>query len=90
MLLTGSNAQSLVPDITVHPFSVTYSGQTRGEKQDLSFYASIAQNIPGGNDGGDSAFKASRANAKAAYRAYRLGGTLSRSFEGDWQAKVMA
>ena len=90
VLPTGNTSQSLVPDITVHPFSVTYNGIMRGEKQDVSFYASISQNIPGGNDGGDSAFRASRANAPASYRAYRLGGTLSRSFGSDWQAKVMA
>lgn len=81
---------NFVPDITVHPASVTYSGQLRKQSSDLGFYFSYAQNIPGGNDGVDQDFKNSRRDARAAYRIWRFGGVYTRSFLKDWQFRVKA
>lgn len=86
---------NLVPDITVHPLSLTYSGSLRGTGQDLSFYLSMAQNIPGGNDGVDEDFKKLGARFEvgtAGYRLFRGGFNYLRSFKDDWQfrANVMA
>jgi len=79
---------NFVPDITVHPLSLTYSTQAKFERRELGLYAAIAQNIPGGNDGTDDVFKKSRAEATAAYRTWRLGGTYSGSFQKDWQFRI--
>lgn len=79
---------NFVPDITVHPLSLTYSAQAKFERRELGLYAAIAQNIPGGNDGTDDVFKRSRAEATAAYRTWRLGGAFGGSFQKDWQFRL--
>lgn len=81
---------NFVPDITVHPASVTYSGLLRRQQEDINGYFSYAQNIPGGNDGTDEHFKASRTDARAAYRIWRMGGVYTRTFLKDWQFRLKA
>jgi hemolysin activation/secretion protein len=81
----------LVPDITVHPLSLTYSANAKGAGQDLSFYLSVAQNIPGGNDGQDEDFKKLGARfqvGSAGYRLYRGGFNYVRAFKEDWQIRA--
>jgi len=48
--------QQLVPNITVRPISLTYSGRFSQVGRDLSFNVSYSHNIPGGPDGGQDAF----------------------------------
>lgn len=83
------NTTQLVPDITIRPFSATYSGVWRGEKNEASFYASYSQNLfPGGNDASASDFQRSRVDAKASYRILRAGGNYSQVVFGDWQVRA--
>jgi hemolysin activation/secretion protein len=84
VLLQG---QQLVPDITVHPASVTYSGLYRMTAAELSFYAGAAANIPGGNDGDQAAFTASRPGANDNYTLYRYGLNYTRQFRNEWQTR---
>lgn len=84
---TGGNF-NFVPDITVHPLSVTYGALIRQENRELSLYLGAMQNIPGGNDGTDEVFKASRTDARAAYRIWRMGATVSGGFLKDWQFRI--
>lgn len=80
---------STVPDITVHPVNVFYSGQWRTPGSELSFYLYAAQNLfAHGNDASDRDFKASRTNAKAAYRIYRYNVSYQRALPGDFQGKI--
>ncbi len=79
---------NFVPDITVHPVSLTYSGQLRGDQRDYSFYLGYARNIPGGNDGGDVTFKESRRDSRAAYRIWRFGGAYTGNFLREWQYRL--
>lgn len=81
---------NFVPDITVHPASVTYSGLLRRQQSDVSFYLGYAQNLSGGNDGIDVDFKNSRRDARAAYRIWRMGGVYTRAFLKDWQFRLKA
>ena len=84
-----SSGVNIVPDITVHPASVTYFGALRRESSEAGFYVNYTQNFfPGGNDGADTDFKLSRADAKAGYRVFRYGANYSRALPGDWQARV--
>ena len=92
-----NSSAPLVPDITVHPASITYSGLWRGTTSQLDFYASYAQNIfPGGNDGANSDFQdrkpgfvnPSRAEAKAGYNVIRAGATYTHQFAGEFQARL--
>ncbi len=83
-----SSGVSLVPDITVHPASVTYYGTLRGDGSEAGFYVNYTQNFfAGGNDGADTDFKASRFDAKAGYRVYRYGANYSRAFTNEWQTR---
>jgi hemolysin activation/secretion protein len=82
---------SLVPDVTVHPVSLTYSGNLRSTQQNLSFYVNFTQNIPGGNDGTDDVFKKLGARfgvGTAGYRLFRGGVDYVRSFRDDWQLRL--
>jgi hemolysin activation/secretion protein len=80
---------SLVPDITVHPFSATYFASLRQEEREISVFASFVQNLPGGNDGTDDVFKKARFQVgTAGYRLFRFGGTYSRSIVNDWQGRI--
>jgi hemolysin activation/secretion protein len=84
----GGNA-NLVPDITVHPFSVTYLASLRQEQSEWSAFLSFVQNLPGMNDGTDDIFKKARFQVgTAGYRLFRFGGSYNRSIAGDWQARI--
>lgn len=84
----GGGNFNFVPDISVRPVSITYSAQMRQERQELTAFLGYAQNIPGGNDAGDSHFKNSRRDASAGYRIWRSGATYSRTFAKDWQYRL--
>lgn len=82
---------SLVPDVTVHPVSLTYNASLRGSGQDLGFYINMARNIPGGSDGQDSDFKQSGARfgvGTAGYQLYRGGFNYVRVLKEDWQLRA--
>ncbi len=84
-----SNGTNIVPDITVHPASLTYYGTLRGEGSEASFYVNYTANIfPGGNDGTDADFKAARADAIADYRIFRYSANYTRAFANDWQTRL--
>lgn len=86
-VLPIGQAINLVPDITIHPLSIAYSGLLRGTQQEFSYIAQISQNLPGGSDGTDQDFKNSRIDSRATYRIYRLGGSYSTTAQ-DWQFRV--
>ena len=79
---------NFVPDITVHPVSATYGASLRQERREFGLYLGILQNIPGGNDGTDEVFKNSRQQARAGYRLWRAGASMTGSFNKDWQFKI--
>jgi hemolysin activation/secretion protein len=74
---------TLVPDITIKPLSVAYSGRLPGTGRDLSFYASYSHNLPGGSDGDQAAFNAQRFNASANYWIYRYGAAFTQALPQD-------
>ncbi len=77
---------SLVPDITVHPVSLTYSGRSSQVGRDLSFNISYSHNIPGGNKGDQAAFDepGQRLGASANYSIWRAGFALSQLLPSDF------
>lgn len=81
---------NFVPDMTVHPLSLTYGGALRQQQREVSFYVGYTQNLPGGNDGTNTDFKNSRLDSRAAYRIWRFGGVFSRTFAKDWQFRLKA
>lgn len=80
--------QGLVPDITIHPVSATYSGLWRMAAAELYFYAAVSTNLPGGNDGRAADFERSRATATENYTIVRYGFNYARQFRNEWQTRV--
>jgi hemolysin activation/secretion protein len=91
----GVTGASLVPDVTVHPISLTYAGTYRKGETDSNFSVSVHQNLPGGNDGGTGAFQGdpfitparptARAGANPRYFATRWSFNHNRALPRDWQ-----
>jgi hemolysin activation/secretion protein len=77
----------LVPDITIHPLSLTYSGLYRMTAAELSFHAGLSTNIPGGSDGRADDFRRARATATDRYTILRYGLNYVRQFRNEWQMR---
>ena len=82
--------QNIVPDITLHPVSLAYSGLRRYAAAELSFFGSASHNVPGGNDGGQLAFTLTRPGADASYNVLRAGFNYVRQFQNEWQTRLGA
>ena len=87
-VIFSATGQGLVPDVTIHPASLTHSGVLRMAAAELNFFAAASANIPGGNDGDDAAFAAARAGADANYTVFRYGATYVRGFASEWQVRT--
>jgi len=93
----GVAGSDLVPDITVHPLSLAYSGMYRKRASETSFFISLSRNVPGGNDAGTAAFQGdtsavpprppARAGANPDYLVARWGFNHNRALQGDWQLR---
>lgn len=75
-------------DVTVHPLSLSYSGQLSLPSALLGLQLTGLQNIPGGANGQDADFSRQRAGASASYRVLRYGVGYNRQMEGDWQLRL--
>ena len=84
--------ESLVPDITVHPASLTYSGRFSQAGRDLSFNLSYSHNIPGGSKGDQAAFDepGQRSGASASYSIWRAGVSFSQLLPSDFILRAVA
>lgn len=87
-VLIPGDPTSVVPDVTVHPASLGYSALWRGTASELSFYGVASANIPGGPDGDDAAFDASRTGATADYTIWRYGFNFVHQFRSEWQTRL--
>ena len=80
-------ATDLGVPITLHPVSFGLSGSRAPTPQaplGWSFHAGVWHNLPGGSNGGDAAFTASRAGATPRYALLRYGGGANAPL-GDWR-----
>lgn len=75
---------TLVPNITIKPLSLTYTGRQSQVGRDLTFYAAYSMNLPGGGDGNQDAFTAQRLNASAGYSIWRAGAAYSQVLPRDY------
>ncbi len=85
----------LVPDVTVHPVTLTYAGVYRKSESESNFFISVSQNLPGGNDAGTGAFQGdahavparppARADANPRFFVTRWGFNHNRALPRDWQ-----
>jgi len=74
-------------DVTVHPFSVTYTGSWLTAANTINFYVSGIRNIPGGDNGDSAAFSAARSGATDNYSMLRYGFSYLRVLPADWQLR---
>jgi hemolysin activation/secretion protein len=80
--LVGTS-ESLVPDITVTPVSLSYLGRMSRPGSDISFSVSYSQNIPGGTDGNTQAFELNRPGADPKYSIWRFAAAYSSIMQGE-------
>lgn len=75
-------------DITVHPFSVAYSGVLSNADGELSFGVTAMRNIPGGDKGSSADFIRVRAGAPAGYTLLRYNAGYMKVLPADWQLRL--
>ena len=75
-------------DVTVHPVSLTYSGEWTGRGRRTGYYLAVLRNLPGGDSGGEADFAAARAGAEADYALARLGASHTHDIGVDWQLRL--
>jgi len=88
-VIFGDSGQSEVPDVTVRPASLTYSGRASQVGRDLSFNVSYSRNIPGGHNGDQEAFDrpppdSPRPGASAKYSIWRASVAFSQLLPSDF------
>ena len=93
--ITNPGTGTLIPDITVNPFSLTYTGTWRKPTYEMGFYAGAHMNVPGGTDGAGPAFfrtRSTNSNALGApsnYKLLRFGGNLGVALPQDMQLRAV-
>lgn len=87
--IAGGTAK-LVPDVNVHPLSLTWQASRRKADEDVSAYVTLVQNLPGGNDGNDRQFQqiGGRPGANALYQIWRYGFNYQKALDGDWAIRL--
>ncbi|MGH8711143.1 MAG: ShlB/FhaC/HecB family hemolysin secretion/activation protein, partial [Burkholderiales bacterium] len=80
---TEGTTTSLVPNITLHPASLTYFGNWRLPSAEVAFNTGYSMNIPGGSNGDSAAFQAARTGATDTYHIIRYGLSALKEFTND-------
>jgi hemolysin activation/secretion protein len=86
----ADTGEPLVPNITVRPVSLAYTGRFSRVGQDLSFNVSYSRNIAGGANGDQAAFDAQRPGASSNYSAVREGVAFSQLLPSDFILRALA
>jgi len=82
--------QGIGGNVVVHPLYVTYVGNWAVTGSALNFSASIARNIPGGNNSSQADFETARAGATPNYDIVRVGASFLKILPADWQFRLSA
>jgi len=86
--LGSAGCGSAGEDYAVHPVSIAYLGTLTKTRGLVSFYANLAQNIPGGSDGSQANLDAARPGAQGYYTIFRTGLSAAYAFWRDFQTRV--
>jgi hemolysin activation/secretion protein len=86
----GAGAVQLGNEIIVRPVSLQYNGRWEIDKSEISLFASVARNLPGGSKGEQVDFDKARLGAPADFSVARYGLTASHAYASDWQVKFLA
>ena len=77
-------------DVTVHPVSIGYQATLPIQQGEMGGQVTLVHNISGGSNGGQDSFTAARVGAKDDYTILRVGGSITRALQGDWQVRAIA
>ena len=86
---------TIIPDLTIQPLSLTYTGRFLQVGRDLSFFGSLSHNFGGGADGNQAAFAAQprflaqQQLAVSNYTIWRAGASLSQALPADYLLRVL-
>ena len=89
----GSTATQLIPDVTVHPWGITYAGAYRQQDMESGWSLGFFKNIGGGSDGSSEDFCKPnlRQNgdycASSRYELWKWSFYVSQSLPGDFQGR---
>ena len=83
-----SGGDSIIPDITVEPISLTYSGQWTSPGKATGFNLQVHYNALA-NENDSAEFNASRTDAKPKYMIIRYGIEHARAFAKTWQLRAL-
>jgi hemolysin activation/secretion protein len=91
-VLGGVPGTNLTPDVTVYPFSLTYSGTKRMENAEWTFFGSVAKNFfPHGNDATSEVFNGPEGVRPGVgephYTVWRYGVSYARALPRDFQLR---
>ena len=83
-----SGGDSIIPDITVEPISLTYSGQWTSPGKATGFNIQVHYNALA-NENNSAEFNASRTGAKPNYMIFRYGIEHASAFAKTWQIRAL-
>ncbi len=75
-------------DVTVRPFSLTYSADWSLPASSTSYYLAAVRNVPGGDHGSDGDFGHLRSGATSGYSLLRYGLSHVRALPADWELRL--
>lgn len=84
----GLDGTDLGNDVTIRPFSLTWSGQLAAGPGLLGLQLTGLQNVKGGKNGSDADMALQRAGATASYRLLRYNANYAQPFASDWQLRL--
>ncbi|HKW36850.1 MAG TPA: ShlB/FhaC/HecB family hemolysin secretion/activation protein [Burkholderiales bacterium] len=82
--------EPLVPNITVRPVTLAYTGRFSSVGRDLSFNVAYSRNIEGGKNGAQEDFDNQRPGAQAKYAIVREGVAYSKLLPSDFIFRALA
>lgn len=84
----GGGGLQLGNAITARPISLQYNGRWQSARGEVSFFASLSRNLPGGANGGQADFDKVRLGAPAGFTVLRGGFGASHAYQSDWQIRL--
>lgn len=80
---------SLVPDLSVTPLGLSYSGNQRSAQRDISASATLTRNLAGGRHGDTAAFNqpGGRAGADASFTTLKAAANITERLSPDWSVR---
>lgn len=85
----SAGAVQLGNEIVVRPVSLQYNGRWEIEKSEISLFAGVSHNLPGGSHGQQADFDKARLGAPDDFSVLRYGLTASHAYTSDWQVKFV-